>query len=326
MKRFDASKGAKILVENCLNIKPKENVLIVTDTNMLEITELLASVVSEREATVTITVMAPLPAPGMEPPVPVAAAMKAADVIMMLTTHTITPSQARQEAQKTGARILSLGSYTIDVLLSEALMVDFITLKPVVEGVADRLTRAEKVRITSEMGTDLELSLGDRKAHALTNVCHEKGTLGSPPDVEAYIAPIEDTAEGILYLDGSICLPEFGLLKDPIKLTFRKGRIIKIEGEEEARRFKEKLESFDDPEMYRLAELGIGLNPKAKLLGNPLIDEGALGTAHIALGLNYTYGGIIKEAKTHIDCIFRRPTIELDGKPILKRGDLIAES
>ncbi|MBS7635546.1 aminopeptidase [Candidatus Bathyarchaeota archaeon] len=326
MKRFDASKGAKILVENCLNVKPKENVLIVTDTNMLEIAELLASVVSEREAIVTITIMAPLPVPGMEPPVPVAAAMKAADVIMMLTTHTMTPSQARQEAQKAGARILSLGSYTTDVLLSEALMVDFITLKPVVGEVADRLTRAEKARITSEMGTDLELSLGERKAHALTNVCHEKGTLGSPPDVEAYIAPVEDTAEGILYLDGSICLPEFGLLKDPIKLTFRKGKIIKIEGGEEARRFKEKLESLDDPEMYRLAELGIGLNPKAKLLGNPLIDEGALGTAHIALGLNYTYGGIIKEAKTHIDCIFRRPTIELDGKPILKRGELIARS
>lgn len=326
MKRFDASKGAKILIENCLNVKPKENVLIVTDTNMLEIAELLASVVSERDAAVTITIMAPLPAPGMEPPFPVAAAMKAADVVMMLTTHTITPSQARQEAQKAGARILSLGSYTFDILLSEALKVDFITLKPLVEGVADRLTRAEKARITSEMGTDLEVSLGNRKAHALTNVCHERGTLGSPPDVEAYIAPIEDTAEGILYLDGSICLPELGLLKDPIKLIFRKGRIIKIEGGEEARRFKEKLESFDDPEMYRLAELGIGLNPKAKLIGNPLIDEGAFGTAHIALGLNYTYGGIIKEAKTHIDCVFKEPTIELDGKPILKRGELMAGS
>jgi leucyl aminopeptidase (aminopeptidase T) len=322
LKRFDVSKGAKILIENCLNVKSEDSVLIVTDTNMLEIAEVLATVASERGAEVSITIMAPLPAPGMEPPMPVAAAMKAADAVMMLTTHTLTPSVARQEAQKAGARILSLGSYSFDVLLSEALMVDFVSLKPLVEEVANWLTKADKARITSELGTDIEIRLGDRKAHALTNVCHEKGTLGSPPDVEAYIAPIEDTAEGILYLDGAICLPEFGLIKEPIKLTFKKGRIINIEGGEEARRFREKLESFNDPEMYRLAELGIGLNPKAKLVGNPLIDEGVLGTAHIALGLNYTYGGIIKDAKTHIDCVFRNPTIELDGEPILIRGEL----
>jgi leucyl aminopeptidase (aminopeptidase T) len=75
--------------------------------------------------------------------------------------------------------------------------------------------------------------------------------------------------------------------------------------------------------MYRLSELGIGLNPFAKLVGIPLIDEGALGTAHIALGLNYTFGGAIKDAKAHIDFVFRDPTILLDGVTIMRNGALL---
>ena len=326
MRRFDVSKGTKVLVESCLNVKPGENVLIVTDTNMVDIAKLLASTASARDAEVTVTLMVPLPAPGMEPLKPVAAAMKVADAVMMLTTYTLTPSVARQEAQNAGARILSLGSYSYDVLLSKALRADFAALKPIVEDVANRLTYAEKARVVSDAGTDIEFRLGSRKAHASTNICHEPGTLGSPPDIEAYVAPIEDTVEGVVYIDGSICLSEFGLIREPIKVTIEKGRAVDIDGGEEAMRFKEKLDSFDDPEMFRLAELGIGLNPEAKLVGDPLIDEGVLGTAHIAFGLNYTYGGTIRHAKTHIDCIFRDPTIKLDGKVLLKKGELVAES
>jgi len=244
----------------------------------------------------------------------------------MVTTYTLTPTIAREEAQKAGARILSLGGYNYNILLSEALRVDFMSQKPIVEEVAQRLTQAKSARILSEVGTDMKLRLGNRRAYALTNICHEPGTLGSPPDIEAYVAPIEDTAEGVLFIDGSICLPEFGLLSEPIRLKIENGRVVDIEGGDEAKRFEEKLKSYNDPEMYRIAELGIGLNPKAKLIGDPLIDEGALGTAHIALGLNFTYGGTIRSAKTHIDCVFRKATILLDGKPLLEDGNLITET
>jgi leucyl aminopeptidase (aminopeptidase T) len=323
LRRLDASIGVKILVDTCLNIRPHENVLIVTDTNMCDIAELMAYVASERETVVTITTMSPLPAPGMEPPKPVAAAMKAAEVVLMLTTFTLTPSKARQEAQEAGARILSLGGYSYDILVSKALRVDFMAQKPLVEDVARRLTQSKHARVTSASGTDLILTLGSREAHASSNICHTSGTLGSPPDIEAYVAPIEDTAEGVVVIDGSICLEDFGLIREPIKLIVVKGRVVDIEGDEEATKFKNKLDSFNDSELFRIAELGIGLNPKASLIGDPLIDEGVLGTAHVALGLNFTYGGTISDAKTHIDCVFRKPTIELDGEFLMKDGVLI---
>lgn len=326
MRRSDAVVVVKILTDVCLNIRPGEDVLVVADTNMMDIAELIAAVASERGADVTTTTMAPLPAPGMEPPKPVAAAMKAADAILMVTTFTLTPSEAREEAQKVGARILSLGGFSYDVLLSDAMRADFMAQKHLVERVAHRLTRSEKARVVSAAGTDMELRLGTRKAHALSNICHERGTLGAPPDIEAYVAPMEDTSEGVVIIDGAVCLPEFGLVREPIRLNIEEGRVFGIEGGDEAERFEEKLESFDDPEMYRIAELGVGLNPKARLVGHPLIDEGALGTAHIALGLNFTYGGTIRHAKTHIDCVFRKPTVELDGKLLLKDGELVQDT
>lgn len=322
MRRFDAGVGARVLVEDCLDVRARDEVLIVTDTNMQELAGLLATVAGEQGAEVSVTTMVPRDAPGVEPPEPIAAAMRAADAVMMLTTYTLAPSRARAEAQYAGARILSLGGYSYDTLLSDALKADFLAQRPVVEEVALRLTQADSASVMSREGTDITLELGNREAHALHNICHKPGTMGSPPDIEAYIAPLEDVCDGIVVIDGAVNLPEFGLIQEPIKLTIEEGRVRGIDGGDEAVRFRGLLESYDDPEMYRFGELGIGLNPRARLVGDPLIDEGVLGTAHIALGLNYTYGGVIRDARTHIDCVFRYPTIELDGEPILVDGQL----
>jgi 2,5-dihydroxypyridine 5,6-dioxygenase len=323
MRRFDASIGARVLVETCLDIRPSDNVLVVTDTNMVEIARFLATEARGRGAEVTTSTMTPRDAPGVEPPPPVAAAMKTADAVMMPTTYALAPSRARAEAQDLGARILCLEGYDHDVLQSDALKADFSAIRPTVEEVATRLTDAEEVKVTSPIGTDIEMRLGSRKAHALHNICHESGTMGSPPDIEAYVAPLEDTAQGVIYIDGAIILPEFGLLTEPVKLTVESGNVVTIEGVSEADRFRNLLESYSDPQIYRLGELGIGLNPLARLVGVPLIDEGALGTAHIALGLNYTFGGTIKNAKAHVDCVFRNPDIVLDGEAIMENGGLV---
>lgn len=311
-----ARQGAKVLLEDCLALKPEEGILVVTDHNLAELAGFLATEAECRGAETTVISMKPRSAPGVEPPSPVARAMKASDVILMLTTFTLAPSLARAEAQDTGARILSLGGYNRGVLESKALRADFQGIRPVVERVADRLTESSEAHVSAPSGTDLRMALGDRRAHALHNICHIPGTMGSPPDVEAYIAPMEGSAEGAIVLDGAINLPEFGLLEDPVELKVERGRVVEVSGREEARRFEALLESYRDPEMYLVAELGIGLNPEAELVGDPLIDEGVHGTAHIALGLNYTYGGAIKEAKTHIDCVFKEPIITLDGEAL----------
>ncbi len=75
-----------------------------------------------------------------------------------------------------------------------------------------------------------------------------------------------------------------------------------------------------DPNWRILAELGIGANDGVRQLkGVSLVDEKCLGTVHIALGDNSTFGGR-NESAVHEDLVTLAPTLNIDGKPILQKG------
>jgi leucyl aminopeptidase (aminopeptidase T) len=71
-----------------------------------------------------------------------------------------------------------------------------------------------------------------------------------------------------------------------------------------------------------VAELGIGTNEKAKLTGNILEDEKILGTCHVAFGASAAIGGRI-QVPVHLDCVVLKPTVALDGEPIVRDGELL---
>ncbi len=64
------------------------------------------------------------------------------------------------------------------------------------------------------------------------------------------------------------------------------------------------------------------VNPKAKLCGLMLEDEGAFGSVHLALGSNADFGGKTRAAR-HIDLIISKSTLVLDGKAVLKDGQVV---
>jgi len=73
-----------------------------------------------------------------------------------------------------------------------------------------------------------------------------------------------------------------------------------------------------------IAELGIGINPEAKLIGNVLEDEKVGGTVHIALGDNSCFGGDII-AGIHLDGIIKKPVLFLDGEKFILSHDMITQ-
>jgi len=76
------------------------------------------------------------------------------------------------------------------------------------------------------------------------------------------------------------------------------------------------------PNGRNLAELGIGTNDRAKITGNVLEDEKVMGTIHLAFGDNSTFGGKVK-VDVHLDGLVLKPTVEVDGKEIMKNGRLM---
>ena len=71
-----------------------------------------------------------------------------------------------------------------------------------------------------------------------------------------------------------------------------------------------------------VAEFAIGTSHKEKL-GSPS-EKGMLGTVHFALGDNsHCYPGGQCLSKLHLDGSVRNVTIEVDGKTIIKNGNLV---
>ena len=178
----------------------------------------------------------------------------------------------------------------------------------------------DQIHITSEAGTDYYASIKGHKLFPQYGMVRNPGETCSPPDIEMASGAIPGTAHGKIVVDGSITHPAMGVLKEPITLYVENSFVTKIEGGEEAQRFAEELAKVYDPRMYRVGEIGIGLNPDASLCGRMLEDEGCSGYVHVALGNNETDN---QDFILHIDMMFKDPTIELDGKVIFDHGQVV---
>ena len=73
-----------------------------------------------------------------------------------------------------------------------------------------------------------------------------------------------------------------------------------------------------------VAEFGIGTNRNALISGYSLEDEKVLGTIHIAVGNNVSFGGDIK-VPIHLDGVVYKASVEIDGRKILQRGRLLLD-
>lgn len=322
MERMTWMKGAKVLVEDSLNLCAGENALIVGDTTTVKIVEILAYVAVERGAKVVACFMEPTGCHGEEPPPPVAAAMKAADAILLPVCFSLTHTNARREANAAGARIASLPGVDESVFTGGSLEVDIGKIAETVVKVGQLLKKARTAEITSANGTAIDFELAGRGSVDQTGLCHIPGTWGVLPTIETAVGPLEGSAEGTWVVDGVVPQAGIFLIEEPIKITFSEGRVTKIEGGKEATTLRSFLESFDDPRVYSLVEMGIGLNPKAKMWRSYLEAEAEYGTMHLGIGAGTSFG-ISHEAPTHCDLVIRNPILKLDGKTVLKDRTLL---
>ena len=261
---------------------------------------------------------------GQEPPRAIAGAMLDADLILGMTRMSMAHTQARLAATNRGARYLSMPDYDLPLLHNPAVTTDFHAAAPRVSRFAAALDRGAHVRVTTERGTDVELNIAGRRANFCPGFVDAPGALGSPPDIEANISPVETDSNGVIVVDGSIPCREIGLLSTPVTLDVRDGKIREITTETKAL-LALLLTIFGrvgSANAYVLGECGIGLNPAAQLTGNMLTDEGAFGCVHFGFGSNATVGGT-NDVPFHLDFVLREPTLAVDGEILIDKGDVV---
>ena len=210
-------------------------------------------------------------------------------------------------------------------MMFSSVNVDFRKMKEKAARLIEQLEDAAQLHITTDAGTDVMLGVGDRKF--IDDVGVIPGEMINFPCGEIYCAPLETEANGVVVFDASI--GDIGLLKAPLKVYLHKGRITKFESGDEVL-VKRITELTDvDNEARVIGELGIGVNPGARITGNMLEDEKSLGTAHIAFGNNADFpGGGKNNSKIHRDFLFYRPSIEVrykngSKKFLLKSGEFV---
>ena len=150
----------------------------------------------------------------------------------------------------------------------------------------------------------------------------EPGEFSTIPTVEANASPVEGSVHGRIVADASIPYLGIGVLNEPVVVEVENGFITSISGGKQAEVLKKDLESHNDRNCFNIAELGLGLNPKCRLCGIMLEDEGVIGTAHIGIGTSITLGGTVK-APTHYDLLMWNPRIEVDGKVIFEGTEVL---
>jgi leucyl aminopeptidase (aminopeptidase T) len=315
------ARGARKLVEENARIQAHEEVVIITDAAKLGIAELIGTAARDRGAEPVTCIMPARERDGQEPPSDVAAAMIKAEVIFSVVSKSITHTRAMKAVLEAGARSIILTNCDEEVLSSPALLeTDFVAQANVCRALGESFTRGKFIRLTSPRGTDLSFSIEGRSANIMTGV-PEPGELSPVPGTEVNIVPMEGTAEGRIVVDASIPYLGIGMLDDPIACTIKEGYVTGIEGAEAARILEENLRTLGERSCFNVAELGVGLNPNARLTGNMLEDEGVLGTIHLGIGTSIALGGNII-APTHYDLLMWEPSIEVDGRLVQEGREL----
>lgn len=314
-----AENGAAHLVAACCALRPGERVLVVGSTDIPEVAQVLALAASAAGGRVTLELVPPAPMHGAEPPDRVAEAMREATLIIGATSKSMAHTRARQAASARGGRYLSLPDYSLDLLTAPDLLVDYDSLGASVRAVAGALTGARSIRVTTRLGSDLVLSATGRTANACPGIVRGAGDLGSPPDIEANVSPLETQSFGRIVVDGSIAHPALGLLEDPVTLTVDAGQIVAWEGPGAVIHALEALFAPYPQRARILAECGIGMNPKAQLRGLMLTDEGCAGAVHFGFGSNATVGGE-NDVPFHLDFCVRDATVVVDGRDMIVGG------
>lgn len=311
-------RAAEAALTRCLRVRAGESVLVVTDEPLRSIGLHLWLKARDLGADAVYVEIIPRKVHGEEPPKPIAEAMKASDVVIAPTSKSITHTVARKEAAERGARVATMPGITEEIFI-RTMSVDYELVQRLTNVVADVLDEGREVRVVTGLGTDLTFSIEGRRARRSTGVLVNPGDWGNLPSGEAYVAPVEGTANGVVVVDGSVA--GIGLLTQPIRIVFRDGVATRIEGGPEAIKLNELLLRYGD-EARNLGEFGVGTNPGARVSGVVLEDEKVLGTIHIALGSNFDFGGRVK-APVHLDGVVMKPSVYVDGRLVMREGTLL---
>jgi len=320
--------SARSVIRTCLQIRPFEPVLIVTDPESSAIGRALYEAAAEVTDRTLMMMMPTSDKKGSEPPDYVAELMRKQDVVILATKSSLTHTKARINASRTGrTRIISMPGINENMFSIGGMTADYNALQKEISGLTSIFRRKRDVRVTSPGGTDIRFSIGAKWRTDDNGICNRPGQVMNLPSGRVFVFPKEETMNGRIVIDGSW---EGNLIQEPIIMEVENGIVTNISESDISEKINSIFAEVSKPLnkskaalVKTVAEFGFGMNSRAKVVGNLLEDQVVRGAAHFVLGDNSAYGG-----KNNIGLQMRgvilKPTIELQDIDLVKDGKIIA--
>lgn len=319
MNKFLVQSAYNVL-KSCLQIKENEHLLIVADDQQQpSLIEAFVTAGILVGAKVGQTVYPTVEKQNAEPMDFIAASLKTADAAVVLPKVSITHVEAIRGARKEGTRVLVCSGLDERMMLG-AVNADYVSMTEITRKFVRLFEAADQVRVTCPKGTDVTFSVKGRSTMSVDGLCVNPGDWNFVPAGTTATAPLEGTTNGRIVFDGS--LAPLGILEEPVVLDVESGFIRSITGGRNAEEFAELMKSFGDPNVYNIAEMGIGTNDKAELCGKLIEDERYFGAFHFGIGKSLNLGGTI-DAPFHTDGMIMKPSVYVDGQLVVENGKIL---
>jgi len=314
---FELALAARKTVEEFLPVRAGENVVITADTSSDgRVVSAVAKAAYAVGAHPVVVWYETQPEASMEPPAPVAAAIKAADVWFEFSLQYLLYTNARLEATKAGCRHTSLEAMDADMMVRTIGRVDYPTMQELGRRLRELCMAAATVRLTDPNGTALTCPIDRDPPRYLPGTGGPGQGFSLMLGGQSGFSAVVEEVAGTIVFDGCIWPPaEIGPLTSPVRLTIEGGDITGVDGGPEARIFERWLQKFDNRLIRRIAHLSFGFNPGVRrITGRIVEDERVFGCVNIGFGPQRL------GAPSHTDGVILRPSIVADGVEIERAG------
>jgi leucyl aminopeptidase (aminopeptidase T) len=304
----------EIAVRQMGQVKPGEDLLILADTKTdMEVAQacLAAGISAEANAQLlVIPWMAPTDAREFNQTT--IGAIQGADVIIGLCETMFVEKESTEVARRNGTRIAATTvSGMEDFAIKGIVDVDYEKMIEVAKRGCQLWENTKICQVTSTLGTDIHFHMIGRPALIGDGMATEPGEADFFPGVSMANAPVEETINGTIVIDGNI--PPGMLVKAPVTCRLERGVIVDIKGGEDAIALERQFEESGDPIAKHLCHFTLGLNPRAKTTGHVHQDEHVLGAVTFGFGSqDPDFKGNVPPCKVHFDVVLQSPTIFLD--------------
>jgi 2,5-dihydroxypyridine 5,6-dioxygenase len=258
---------------------------------------------------------------------PVMSALAGSTLVADCTVEGLMHAPELPAILKGGARVIHVSNEHPEAL---ARLVPDAGLEPLVKEHVQRLRAAREMRVTSEAGTDLAISLQGAVCGGNWGYTTRPGTMTHWPGGLALAFPAAGSVEGTLVLaEGDVNLTFKRYLEKPVRLRVESDYVTRIEGSGlDADLMRSYIAAWGDREAYAVSHVGYGLNALARWDSMALYDKRDFnGTELRAFAGNFLYSTGANEVAGrhtagHFDLPLRQCTIRLDGHVVVAAGRL----